>query len=121
MRVMSATIHEAPYVLAGLKHHRNALRVGTQYTDTGGTSDHILILCAVLGFRFCPRPGEFPIASSLCPLAHRNASRGPSVEDGPDAAVVPRAISDGTTSSAVAAATKKDRPSLNLGRERTAA
>jgi TnpA family transposase len=45
---MSATHHEAPYVLDGLhaaedRHH---------YTDTGGASDHVFILCALLGFRF---------------------------------------------------------------------
>jgi Tn3 transposase DDE domain-containing protein len=33
-RVMSATSHEAPYVLDGLMHHGTALRIGTHYTDT---------------------------------------------------------------------------------------
>ena len=55
VRVMSATSHEAPYVLDGLMHHGTALRIGTHYTDTGGASDHVFILCAMLGFRFCPR------------------------------------------------------------------
>ena len=31
------------------------MRIGTHYTDTGGASDHVFILCAMLGFRFCPR------------------------------------------------------------------
>jgi hypothetical protein len=31
------------------------LNIGTHYTDTGGASDHVFILCAMLGFRFCPR------------------------------------------------------------------
>ena len=35
VRVMSATSHEAPYVLDGLMHHGTALRIGTHYTDTG--------------------------------------------------------------------------------------
>jgi TnpA family transposase len=52
---MSATSHEAPYVLDGLMHHGTALRIGTHYTDTGGASDHVFILCTLLGFRFCPR------------------------------------------------------------------
>ena len=60
VRVMSATSHEAPYVLDGLMHHGTGLRIGTHYTDTGGASDHVLILCAMLGFRFCPRLRDLP-------------------------------------------------------------
>ncbi len=60
VRVMSATSHEAPYVLDGLMHHGTGLRIGTHYTDTGGASDHVFILCAMLGFRFCPRLRDFP-------------------------------------------------------------
>jgi len=60
VRVMSATSHEAPYVLDGLMHHGTALRIGTHYTDTGGASDHMFILCPMLGFRFCPRLRDFP-------------------------------------------------------------
>jgi TnpA family transposase len=60
VRVMSATSHEAPYVLDGLMHHGTRLRIGTHYTDTGGASDHVFILCTMLGFRFCPRLRDFP-------------------------------------------------------------
>ena len=60
VRVMSATGHEAPYVLDGLMHHGTALRIDTHYVDTGGASDHVFILCAMLGFRFCPRLRDFP-------------------------------------------------------------
>ena len=60
VRVMSATSHEAPYVLDGLLHHGTTLRIGTHYTDTGGASDHVFILCAMLGFRFCPRLRDLP-------------------------------------------------------------
>jgi TnpA family transposase len=60
VRVMSATSHEAPYVLDGLMHHGTGLKIGTHYTDTGGASDHVFILCAMLGFRFCPRLRDFP-------------------------------------------------------------
>jgi TnpA family transposase len=38
---MSATNHEAPYVLDGLLHHGTALQIGTHFTDTGGASDHL--------------------------------------------------------------------------------
>ena len=60
VRVMSATSHEAPYVLDGLMRHGTALRIGTHYTDTGGASDHVFVLCAMLGFRFCPRLRDLP-------------------------------------------------------------
>jgi TnpA family transposase len=58
-RVMSATCHEAPYVLDGLLRHGTALRIGTHCVDTGGASDHVFILCAMLGIRFCPRLRNF--------------------------------------------------------------
>src|SRR5271166_1909662 len=64
--VMSATSHEAPYVLDGLMHHGTALRIGTHYTDTGGASDHVFILCTLLGFRFCPRLRDFPDRKFAC-------------------------------------------------------
>ena len=66
VRVMSATSHEAPYVLDGLLHHGTGLRIGTHYTDTGGASDHVFILCAMLGFRFCPRLRDFPDRKLAC-------------------------------------------------------
>jgi TnpA family transposase len=65
-RVMSATSHEAPYVLDGLLHHGTGLRIGTHYVDTGGASDHVFILCAMLGFRFCPRLRDFPDRKLAC-------------------------------------------------------
>lgn len=66
VRVMSATSHEAPYVLDGLMRHGTALRIGTHYTDTGGASDHVFILGAMLGFRFCPRLRDFPDRKFAC-------------------------------------------------------
>jgi TnpA family transposase len=47
---MSATSHEAPYVLDGLMHHGTALRIGTHDTDTGGASDYVFIPCTMLAF-----------------------------------------------------------------------
>ncbi|MFE8108032.1 Tn3 family transposase, partial [Sphingomonas melonis] len=58
--VISAATHEAPYVLDGLLHHGSSLRIGEHYTDTGGATDHVFALCAMLGFRFCPRLRDFP-------------------------------------------------------------
>jgi TnpA family transposase len=66
VRVMSATSHEAPYVLDGLMHHGTGLKIGVHYTDTGGVSDHVFILCAMLGFRFCPRLRDFPDRKFAC-------------------------------------------------------
>jgi TnpA family transposase len=64
--VMSATNHEAPYVLDGLLHHSTQLNIGTHYTDTGGASDHVFILCAMLGIRFCPRLRDLPDRRLAC-------------------------------------------------------
>ena len=66
VRVMSATSHEAPYVLDGLLHHGTALQIDTHYTDTGGASDHVFILCTMLGIRFCPRLRDFPDRKLAC-------------------------------------------------------
>src|SRR5215472_9629749 len=40
------------------------LRIDTHYTDTGGASDHVFILCALLGF--CPRPRDLPERKLAC-------------------------------------------------------
>ena len=73
VRVMSATSHEAPYVLDGLMHHGTALRIGTHYVDTGGASDHVFALCTMLGFRFCPRLRDFSGRKLTClePAAYK--------------------------------------------------
>lgn len=60
IRAISATDHEAPFVLDGLMHHGTRLKIDAHYTDTGGASDHVFILCRMLGFRFCPRLRDFP-------------------------------------------------------------
>ncbi len=58
--------HEAPYVLDGLLHHGTQLNIGTHYTDTGGASDHVFILCAMLGILFCPRLRDLPDRKLAC-------------------------------------------------------
>lgn len=60
VKVISAATHEAPYVLDGLLHHGTRLGITEHYTDTGGATDHVFALCAMLGFRFCPRMRDFP-------------------------------------------------------------
>jgi TnpA family transposase len=48
--VISAATHEAPYVLDGLTSHGTDLRIVEHYTDTGGATDHVFALCAMLDF-----------------------------------------------------------------------
>jgi len=69
--VISAATHEAPYVLDGLLHHGTSLGIAEHYTDTGGATDHVFALCAMLGLRFCPRLRDFPDRrlASLAPPA----------------------------------------------------
>jgi TnpA family transposase len=76
LKVMSASRHEAPYVLDGLLHHGTLLKIDTHYTDTGGASDHVFALCALLGFRFCPRLRDLPERKLAClaPGLHLPAS-----------------------------------------------
>jgi TnpA family transposase len=68
VNVISAATHEAPYVLDGLTSHGTDLRIVEHYTDTGGATDHVFALCAMLGFRFCPRLRDFP-DRRLAPIA----------------------------------------------------
>ena len=66
--MISAATHEAPYVLDGLTSHGTDLKIAEHYTDTGGATDHVFALCAMLGFRFCPRLRDFP-DRRLAPIA----------------------------------------------------
>ncbi|MCA3585116.1 MAG: Tn3 family transposase [Methylocystis sp.] len=73
--VLSAAAHEAPYVLDGLLHHGTTLSVREHYTDTGGATDHVFALCALLGLHFCPRLRDFP-DRRLSPIAAAAAYPG---------------------------------------------
>ncbi|MDQ5853037.1 MAG: Tn3 family transposase [Chloroflexota bacterium] len=55
VKAISATAHQAPYVLDGLLYHETDLQIQEHYTDTGGVTDHLFGLCPPLGFRFAPR------------------------------------------------------------------
>jgi hypothetical protein len=63
IKVMSATNHEAP---TGCCTMATLRKIDTHYTDTGGASDHAFILCALLGFRFCPRLRDLPERKLAC-------------------------------------------------------
>ena len=47
-------------------HHGTQLKIDTHYVDTGGASNHVFILCAMLGLRFCPRLRDFPDRKMAC-------------------------------------------------------
>ena len=51
-KVIAATASE---VLGGLLYHETGLQIVEHHTDTGGATDHVVGLCALLGFRFAPR------------------------------------------------------------------
>lgn len=53
-------------IRAPLRGSAAGLRIGTHYTDTGGASDQVFILCAMSGFRFCPRPRDLPDRKLAC-------------------------------------------------------
>jgi TnpA family transposase len=49
------TNEEALYVIDALCHHESDLHIQEHYTDTGGSTEHVFALTALLGFRFAPR------------------------------------------------------------------
>ncbi|QCL98062.1 Tn3 family transposase [Agrobacterium tumefaciens] len=52
---ISPTESEAVYVLDGLFDHDTVLEIEELFTDTGGASDHVFALFALIGKRFAPR------------------------------------------------------------------
>lgn len=52
---IAASAPEAPHVIDGLLRHRGQIPIREHHTDTGGFTDHVFALCALLGFRFAPR------------------------------------------------------------------
>jgi len=52
---IAASAPEAPHVIDGLLRHGGQIPIKEHHTDTGGFTDHIFALCALLGFRFAPR------------------------------------------------------------------
>lgn len=60
VQAIAATAPEAPYVLDGLLRHEARAPLREHHTDTGGFTDHVFALCALLGFRFAPRIRDLP-------------------------------------------------------------
>jgi TnpA family transposase len=59
-KVIAATAHEAPHILDGLLLHETGLGIEQPTTDTGGFTEIVFALCALLGFRFVPRIRNLP-------------------------------------------------------------
>ena len=55
-----ATVNEAPYILDGLLMNEAGQKIREQYADTGGFTDHVFAVTALLGFRFIPRIRDLP-------------------------------------------------------------
>jgi len=55
-----ATVSEAPYVLDGLLMNETGRKIKEQYADTGGFTDHVFAVTALLSYRFIPRIRDLP-------------------------------------------------------------
>lgn len=55
IKTIPATAHEAPYILDGLTMNEAGKRIKEHYADTGGFTDHVFAMCALLGYQFAPR------------------------------------------------------------------
>ncbi|MGB1216131.1 MAG: Tn3 family transposase, partial [Pikeienuella sp.] len=59
-QTIPATVNEAPYILDGLLMTDAGQKVREQYADTGGFTDHVFAVTALLGFQFIPRIRDLP-------------------------------------------------------------
>lgn len=59
-RTIPATVSEAPYLLDGLTMTNAGRRIEEQYADTGGFTDHLFGISAVLGYRLVLRIRDLP-------------------------------------------------------------
>ena len=55
-----ATINEAPYILDGLLMNETGKRIKEQFADTGGFTDHVFAVTALLSYRYIPRIRDLP-------------------------------------------------------------
>jgi len=60
IQTIPATVNEAPYILDGLLMTDAGQRIREQYADTGGFTDHVFAITALLGFQFIPRIRDLP-------------------------------------------------------------
>ncbi|ARE42417.1 Mobile element protein (plasmid) [Rhodovulum sp. P5] len=59
-QTIPATVNEAPYILDGLLMNEVGRTIREQYADTGGFTDHVFAVTALLGFLFIPRIRDLP-------------------------------------------------------------
>lgn len=59
-QTIPATVNEAPYILDGLLLTDAGQKIREQYADTGGFTDHVFAVTALLGFQFIPRIRDLP-------------------------------------------------------------
>jgi len=59
-RTIPATVNEAPYLLDGLTMNEAGRRIEEQYADTGGFTDHLFGVSAMLGYRLVLRIRDLP-------------------------------------------------------------
>jgi TnpA family transposase len=59
-QAIPATAHEASYILDGLLSNDAGRQIKEQYSDTGGFTDHVFAMCALLGYTFAPRIRDLP-------------------------------------------------------------
>ena len=59
-QTIPATVNEAPYILDGLLMNAPGCKIKEQYADTGGFTDHVFAVTALLGFQFIPRIRDLP-------------------------------------------------------------
>ena len=59
-QTIPATVNEAPYILDGLLMTDVGQKIREQYADTGGFTDHVFAVTALLGFQFIPRIRDLP-------------------------------------------------------------
>lgn len=55
-----ATVSEAPYILDGLLMNDAGRKISEQYADTGGFTDQVFAVTALLSYRFIPRIRDLP-------------------------------------------------------------
>lgn len=55
-----ATVSEAPYILDGLLMSKAGKKIKEQYADTGGFTDLVFAVTALLAYRFIPRIRDLP-------------------------------------------------------------
>lgn len=59
-QTIPATAGEAPYILDGLLMNEVGRHIREQYVDTGGFTDHVFAVTAILGYAFIPRIRDLP-------------------------------------------------------------